>query len=382
MERITLTSLLLTAVVSLSAGALRQYHFVNESKSWTEAQQHCREKYTDLATITDTQDQSDAERVIESVNINAERVWIGLRSTNTWIWSLNDPTFYTANESQYRNWAPATTSHPAQPQGDGDCVFMKKDDGQWHDEACSSNRPFICYNASTETFVPVNVQKNWTEAQSYCRHNHTDLASVRNQTENIKIQTFVQNNLISPDGAWIGLSRLWVWSDNSTSTFKHWYTDEPNINENREDVCTAIDINQHQGRWVDDPCTARCPFVCYDDKLVLIRQNLTWTEALKYCREKDMDLVSVDSLEIQLGLENVSSTASTAHVWLGLRHSCVLGLWFWVNGQTLCYNHWAPGHGTGEEDCTTTVRSGAIQTSDQRWISLPETEKNNFICTK
>ncbi|XP_039507572.1 macrophage mannose receptor 1-like [Pimephales promelas] len=382
MERITLTSLLLTAVVSLSAGALRQYHFVNEGKSWTEAQQHCREKYTDLATITNTQDQTDAERVIKSVDPKAVKVWIGLRST--WIWSLNDPTFYTANESQYRNWASQ------QPQGDGDCVFMMKADGQWHDEKCSPNRPFICYNAeaTSEPFVPVSVQKNWTEAQSYCRHNYTDLASVRNQTENDKIQTFIQNNPISPDKAWIGLSRLWVWSDNnSTSTFTHWHTDEPNYqfeansNENREHVCTSIDFC-HQGRWVDDKCTGPYPFVCYDDKLVLIRQNQTWTEALKYCRDKDMDLVSVDSLEIQLRVENVSSTASTAHVWLGLRHSCVLGLWFWVNGQTLCYDHWAPGHGTGEEDCTTTVRSGAIQTSDQRWISLPETEKNNFICTK
>jgi len=120
------------------------------------------------------------------------------------------------------------------------------------------------FKASSETFITVNVQKNWTEAQSYCRHNHTDLASVRNQSENNEIKDIINQNQISRDGAWICLSRLWVWSDNSTSTFTHWYTDEPNINQNREDVCTAIDINQHQGRWVDDPCTARCPFVCYD----------------------------------------------------------------------------------------------------------------------
>jgi len=132
-----------SAVVSLSAGALHQYHFVTESKSWTEAQKHCRGKYTDLATITDTQDQTDAERVIKSVDPKAERVWIGLKKTNTWIWSLNDPTFYTANESQYRNWS---NTSPAQPQGDGDCVFMMKFDGQWHDEKCNAEMKFICYN--------------------------------------------------------------------------------------------------------------------------------------------------------------------------------------------------------------------------------------------
>ncbi|CAM4673969.1 unnamed protein product [Leuciscus chuanchicus] len=377
MERITLTSLLLSAVVSLSAGALRQYHFVNQSMIWTEAQKHCREKYTDLATITDTQDQNDTERVIKSVNPNADHVWIGLRSTNTWIWSLNDPTFYTANESQYRNWSSG------QPQGDGDCAFMMKADGQWHDVNCSSTRPFICYNASSKGFIGVQEQKNWTEAQSYCRQYNTDLASVRNESENDKIKNIIIHNPTSTDqSAWIGLNRLWVWSDNSTSTFTHWLAFEPNSKEKRDNICTAIDIKDHQGQWVDDPCTGSYPFVCYDDKLVLIRQNLTWTGALRYCRDEDMDLVSVDSEEIQLRVKNVTSMASTAHVWLGLRHSCVLGLWFWVSGQTLCYEQWAPGNGTGEEDCITTVRSGAIHTSSQRWISLPETETNNFICTK
>ncbi|KAK7132885.1 hypothetical protein R3I93_019208 [Phoxinus phoxinus] len=379
MERITLTSLLLTAVVSVSAGALRQYHFVNQRKSWTEAQKHCREKYTDLATITDTQDQNDTERVIKRVNPEADHVWIGLRNTNTWIWSLNDPTFYTANESQYRNWE----TDPQQPQGDGDCVFMKKFDGQWHNAPCSSKEKFLCYNASNKTFTPVNMEKTWTEAQSYCRQNHTDLASVRNESENNETQNFIQYNSISPDAFWIGLYRLWVWSDNNTSTFTHWHTGEPNIKENRDDICTAIDIKNYQGQWVDDPCRDRFPFVCYDDnKLVLVKENLTWTGALKYCRDKEMDLVSVDSQEIQLRVANVTSMASSAHVWLGLRHSCVLGLWFWVNGQTLCYEHWDPGNGTREENCFTTVRSGAIQTSNQLWISLPETETNNFICTK
>jgi len=130
--------------------------------------------------------------------------------------------------------------------------------------------------ATSEPFVPVNVEKTWTEAQSYCRHNYTDLASVRNQSENDKIQTFVQNNPISPDKAWIGLSRLWVWSDNnSKSTFTHWLSGEPdchfepNSNENREHVCTSIDIHHHQGRWVDDKCTGSYPFVCYDGKKTL-----------------------------------------------------------------------------------------------------------------
>ncbi|XP_016334079.1 lithostathine-like, partial [Sinocyclocheilus anshuiensis] len=117
-------------------------------------------------------------------------------------------------------------------------------------------------------------------------------------------------------------------------------------------------------------------------KLVLIRENKTWTEALRCCRNMDMDLVSVDSEQMQRWVKILlmKASASSAHVWLGLRHSCTLGLWFWVNGQTMCYDQWASDYDIDLDKCDETVRSGAIRTRDNHWISLPETEENNFIC--
>uniref|UniRef100_A0A673KD79 C-type lectin domain-containing protein n=1 Tax=Sinocyclocheilus rhinocerous TaxID=307959 RepID=A0A673KD79_9TELE len=119
---------------------------------------------------------------------------------------------------------------------------------------------------------------------------------------------------------------------------------------------------------------------CYE--LVLIRESKTWTEALRYCRDRDMDLVSVDSEQMQRRAMNVTSSASSDHVWLGLHHSCTVGLWFWVNGQTTCYDQWASDYDIDLDKCDETVRSGAIRTRDQLWISRPETDRNNFICNK
>ncbi len=120
-----------------------------------------------------------------------------------------------------------------------------------------------------------------------------------------------------------------------------------------------------------------------DPELILIRENLTWSEALRYCRQNHVDLVSVHSEEIQHEVMNVVKRASTAAVWLGLRHSCTVGIWFLVSGETVCYQNWAPGNGTSEEDCEDTVRSGAVQSGgDQRWISRPEHHKLNFICSR
>uniref|UniRef100_A0A672KKW5 C-type lectin domain-containing protein n=1 Tax=Sinocyclocheilus grahami TaxID=75366 RepID=A0A672KKW5_SINGR len=111
---------------------------------------------------------------------------------------------------------------------------------------------------SSKGFVSGTGEKNWTEAQKYCREYHTDLASVRNQSENEQIQS-----IITDKQAWIGLHRLWVWSDNSTAAFTHWKPGERSIRTNRNSICTSIVISD-EGRWTDEDCTHQHPFVCYD----------------------------------------------------------------------------------------------------------------------
>ncbi|XP_016122193.1 C-type lectin 1-like, partial [Sinocyclocheilus grahami] len=131
------------------------------------------------------------------------------------------------------------------------------------------------------------------------------------------------------------------WSDQSNSSFRYWNTGEPDNNGGGEN-CAAVKLNA-QGKWFDVSCGHQFPFVCHEDKLIVIRESLTWSEALRYCRQNHVDLVSVHSEEIQRRVMNVVKRASTAAVWLGLRHSYILGVWFWVNGETACYQNWAPG---------------------------------------
>ena len=94
-----------------------------------------------------------------------------------------------------------------------------------------------------------------------------------------------------------------------------------------------------------------------------------------------MDLVSVHTEEVQRWVEAAVNYASTANVWVGLRHTCAQGLWYWVSGSTMCYQNWAPGNGTGVEDCSGGERTGAVQSGSKKWVSLPETQTLNFICS-
>ncbi|XP_067308215.1 C-type mannose receptor 2-like [Pseudorasbora parva] len=289
-------------------------------------------------------------------------VWIGLQRTsvNKWQWSSGDPELYL-------NWGSGQTNG-------SDCGYMSN--GKCYNCSCSTLLPFICNNMSTG-LVLVNQMKNWRDAQSYCRQNHIDLVSVRNQNESQQIQKFISDRQLSGSWVWIGLFRdSWQWSDQSDSSFRYWRSDQPNNNGGNENC--AVIRPKDQGQWHDFSCNNQFPFVCHEDKLILIKENRTWPEALRYCRQHHVDLVSVHSVKIQRRVMNVVKEASTAEVWLGLRHSRILGIWYWVSGDTVCYQNWASGNGS---DCENTGRSGAVQ-SGGVWISLPETDKLNFICSR
>ncbi|XP_031440584.1 C-type mannose receptor 2-like [Clupea harengus] len=304
----------------------------------------------------------------------ATDAWIGLKqgSSPKWQWSLADRDLYREDGAEFREW----DSDPPEGTNKKDCTVMKGN-GKWRRKKCDKKMPFICYDEknSTHPYVLVTDEKNWADAQRYCREKHTDLASVRNQIENDQIK----ENINIKIKTWIGLFRdAWEWSDGSTSSFRHWETGEPNYNDSPDGFCAQI---ASSGQWNDADCHNPSNFICYEDKLVLVRQNKTWIEAMKYCRQHHVDLVSVTSERIQRWVRERAKGASSTHMWMGLRYSC-MGFWFWVNGDAVCFNNWAQGEGTGQ-DCQS-ARVGAVKSGIDgkgEWVVLPETQELNFICT-
>ncbi|KAM9501679.1 low affinity immunoglobulin epsilon Fc receptor-like [Clarias gariepinus] len=116
--------------------------------------------------------------------------------------------------------------------------------------------------------------------------------------------------------------------------------------------------------------------------LIVIKKQKTWREALWFCRQNHVDLVSVQSQEMQdwVGVVTQNAFTNVTRVWVGLRHTCSQGFWYWVAGEPICYQNWAPGNGTGVEDCGDVERTGAMLSDSKKWISLPETQTLPFIC--
>ncbi|KAM3616959.1 uncharacterized protein V6R79_000290 [Siganus canaliculatus] len=234
-----------------SQGAGRQYHLIQNLVNWTEAQSYCRENYMDLVTINSMEDMEVLNNMAASSG--ASEAWIGLYDdVDSWRWSLTDVTFYKPGEVDFRAW----------DNGQPDIIWNEycvtiNDRGRWHDDSCGGLRPAICINETG--FVLVSTSMNWTEAQSYCRDHHTDLASVRNMEENNEVMNLVPSGQI----AWIGLFRdSWKWSDGSSLSFTYWRQGEPNNYQGTQENCVVAYFD-NSGRWTDWSCDRKTAFICY-----------------------------------------------------------------------------------------------------------------------
>ncbi|KAG7239259.1 hypothetical protein INR49_029388 [Caranx melampygus] len=199
------------------------YHIVRQGKTWHEARNYCRNKYNDLARIDNEEDMG---RLREAAGSGfSGTVWIGLH-----------------------------------------------DDHQWIDAPCSEELMFVCFS---ETSADSSTNGNyifrreilpWSKALEYCRNHYTDLAIVRNQTENDMVQQVIPPNY----WVWIGLSRLtWRWTDGA-SKFRSWAEGHP-----RDLSSNCVSMVVHEETWVERLCDTKMYFMCQSNKKQLYRAHLT-----------------------------------------------------------------------------------------------------------
>ncbi|XP_039887153.1 C-type mannose receptor 2-like isoform X2 [Simochromis diagramma] len=106
--------------------ATNKHILVKNSMTWSDAQSYCRQTYTDLSTITNTQDNSQVASML-TLNYQA---WIGLYR-KYWTWS---------NSSTASNlpWGPG------QPDNSVNCATIVGSTGSFNSHNCSDQRPFLC----------------------------------------------------------------------------------------------------------------------------------------------------------------------------------------------------------------------------------------------
>ncbi len=113
------------------------------------------------------------------------------------------------------------------------------------------------------------------------------------------------------------------------------------------------------------------------DKVILIKENKTWPEALYHCRENYYDLASITDPHQQRWVQERAKNANTAYVWLGLRYTCTLEFWFWISDKRVSYENWASEGKSDDCDMSAAMEKGG----QHKWFKKNDTDRFNFICT-
>ncbi|KAK7143322.1 hypothetical protein R3I93_014469 [Phoxinus phoxinus] len=375
--------LLFSGFITFTLSATRQYVFVNESKTWAEAQRYCRDKYTDLASIENEQ---QSVQLLDTVNDGSiDLAWIGLyEDQNSWNWTLEGSDFFKEGGKDFRNWY---NPGPSNYGGQSLCVYMYS--GIWYTESCSNRRRFVCYDGrqnASASYVWVYMFKTWPQAQSYCREHHTDLVTIRNETENLKIQLLPENyyNYYYFYSVWIGLYRTRSWSDQSNSSFSNWKIGQPDNAGNSEN-CTAVSFSD-SGKWTDENCNTALAFICYSVSSLtsreyhFVNESKTWTEAQRYCRQNYTDLATIDNMEEMNSLINTVNGSYNGSAWIGQYDDVNSWRWslqnndFYQEGERDFRNFYhEPDNSGGKDLCVYMENNG-------KWYDLSCDYTRQFVC--
>lgn len=236
-----------------------KYVYIEKKMTWHKAQKFCQEHYTDLAHVSN---ENDNQRIKEK---RTENSWIGLYRNHThrdkWMWSGG-------GEASVLFW---DSDQPDQKPGEDYVVLL---DNGWHDSCPDIEIHFFCYNP-----IVVKNRKTWEEAMGYCRQHHRDLASLLSETEMMLISKELLKTL-STESFWIGLhffSGKWLWVDGETSSYKAWGQGGEHGCPNSKQVCAALRMKDTNGKdshfeytpnnfvyeWEARNCDDQLLLICY-----------------------------------------------------------------------------------------------------------------------
>ncbi|MBN3311072.1 MRC1 protein, partial [Amia calva] len=333
----------------------QRYTLITESKNWTTARDYCREKHTDLVTIS-----NHSENEIVKNRTGGSTVWIGLFN-EPWKWS-------DGGMSSFRNW---NENEPNNDHNQENCGGLLPT-GKWNDFSCQTNLTFLCQEDTdndTQRYTLIRENRNWTAARDYCREQHTGLVTIRSPRENDAVMERGQGSVF-----WIGLfNDPWKWSNGGESLFRNWAPERPS-NVNRSQACVLMEPTLGN-MWSDASCSITTGFICCDktsnvsQSYTLINEGKTWAAARDYCQEHHTDLVTIrDHSENKA----VRERAGFSNAWIGLFNEP----WKWSDQGKLSFRNWnsyEPNNFLDVEKC-----AGFL--ADGKWNDCPCWFAQPFCC--
>uniref|UniRef100_A0A665WJX2 C-type lectin domain-containing protein n=1 Tax=Echeneis naucrates TaxID=173247 RepID=A0A665WJX2_ECHNA len=214
-------------------------------------------------------------------------------------------------------------------------------------------------------YVKIEEPMGWQQAQEHCRTQYTDLAPISSYRDIARLQILAEDGNIF---YWIGMRRgsedigKWSWSGGGEVSRHFWAEGQPD--NGTQETYAAF----YQGQ-VHDVTERDIAVFCY--RVVVVREKMTWEDALDHCEEHHSNLASVASeTEMMLIQRELGKITTTEHVWIGLRF--IPGGWQWVDQQQLDYEAWS-------QDKKPTCPHLSVQCGALKAVGRPESDKR-FKC--
>uniref|UniRef100_A0A8C3EHJ2 Uncharacterized protein n=1 Tax=Corvus moneduloides TaxID=1196302 RepID=A0A8C3EHJ2_CORMO len=402
-----------------------RYQINSESLlTWHQARKSCQQQNAELLSIVDLREEMYLLGLTSDLGINA-KLWTGLYNAldSGWQWTGGSP-------FRYLNWAPGSPS----VESGKICGTFQGRNGKWENQMCDRKLGYICQKRNTSldfftitsgtlgsTSLPRHFKcprewvpyaghcyriyrtaKIWKEAQSSCRKEDGELASIHN----IEEYSFTVSQLgYKPDDElWIGLNdfrvqRYFEWSDGTPVTYTKWHHGEPTHTWNK---ANCILMKGEDGSWADSACEMKFGYICKRKPLAeepgevevtypgcqkgwmkhgfycysLVQLPATFSEAKKVCEENKGYLATVRDRYEQAFLTSIIGFKPEKYFWIGLSDVEEHGTFRWASGDPVTFTHWNMGMPGGESGCV----AMATGTSAGLWDILNCEETNTFLC--
>uniref|UniRef100_A0A672PYS3 C-type lectin domain-containing protein n=1 Tax=Sinocyclocheilus grahami TaxID=75366 RepID=A0A672PYS3_SINGR len=123
-------ALFLSAHCELTLTLIRKHIFINDTKTWSDAQKFCRENYADLSTIDSHEELTRFESDSNNQKAGSTESWVGLSKLSVhsqWVWS-------DGSKEISMPWKDGQPDYPY-------ISFSKR----WESRDCAEKLNFVCY---------------------------------------------------------------------------------------------------------------------------------------------------------------------------------------------------------------------------------------------
>uniref|UniRef100_A0A4W4EYL1 Mannose receptor, C type 2 n=1 Tax=Electrophorus electricus TaxID=8005 RepID=A0A4W4EYL1_ELEEL len=390
-----------------------QYRLFEHRSTWEQARRICSWFDASLASIHSAREkQFLASTVRKMSRIESDLWWIGLHTYE------NDGRFRWSDHSvlNYVSWGPG------QPQAitrDRKCVHISRSKGEWSDQKCHVDLPYICKRVNitgtppptpAPPLIPAGCPDGWTPflhkcykvfgqervrrdtwsaARSMCRNQEATLATVPSHIEQAFLVTLLPNSSFH---LWVGLTSdsqgQFKWAEPGLLSYTNWAPREPvdnnGHNKNPNNCVVLLHTSPHRstGMWASRACEGeKHGCICMKNKDLgllpdmdplppalegplefqgvqyrVIQKRLNWEAALQVCESVNGSLAVVRQPQQHAYLTLLINSLRKP-AWIAL-HNDGGRSYRWLGEETVTFSDWRDGEPNQMVGCGCMTTSG------------------------